>query len=725
MRHRRKRSPHGPSPILRFPAFPALLALLVAAGIARPPALAAQDEGALQLLPLLVTADKRETELQELPAAVSVFTSGMLEDSGADRMAEIARSVPNMVVSSWGFRGNSFVFVRGIGAVNNSPSVGFYVDGEDYLDSRLFDLDLLDIERVEVLRGPQGTLYGRNTMAGVVNIVTRRPDGGFRGKVEATAGDHGLREGKAAFSGTLVPDRLHFGLTGRAGMRDGYSYNEHLGRDVDDRRDFSGRAKLRWTPADDWELVLSADREELDDGVYPMAFRDDVLSRPFRVSLDHEGRDRREQTGVSLTARGATPIGDLFYIVGWRRYHDRVDNDQDFTPYPLLVALEDVDSRALTQEFRLSSPEGSGSLRWLAGLYHYRQRKGHLLDYGMGQLAVDMGLAPMPGTSSESYDLVEEGFAAFGQASWAPTDAWELTAGLRYGHDRSRMALRSDFVPDGFPAMALKRLSAKGSGGVLLPKIQVAYRPSEHVMAYVSAAKGYRAGGFNTSDLPAGYESFRREESWNYELGAKTSWLDGTLYANATLFLIDLRDQQVTQTDPAFTTTYLKNAGRSRSRGAELELNWRSPAGLGVDASLGLMRSEYREFRDPVAGADYGGRRTVLAPDWTASLAVQYRSPEIASFSLFGKPQGLRLFARAEWQAVGPFYWDDANTLREDAYGLLNLRLGLETESLDVVLWAENVLDEGYESVAFPFMGGAAAHPGDPRSVGITLKAKF
>ncbi|MDR1035490.1 MAG: TonB-dependent receptor [Deltaproteobacteria bacterium] len=687
--------------------------------------LLAQADSETEMAPLVVSADKRDTELQELPSAVSVFTAGMLEDSGADRMLQISKRVPNMFVSSWGTRGISYVFMRGIGAVNNSPAVGFYVDGVDYLDSRLFDLDFLDIERVEVLRGPQGTLYGRNTMGGVVNIVTRKPDGEFRGRLEATAGSHGLAEGKAAFSGPLVQDKLFVGFTGRVMQRDGYSYNEFLSRDVDDRRDFSGSVKLRWTPADTWEFVLSADREELDDGVYPMTFRDDLMKYPHTVWMDHEGRDRRDQTGVTFSARGSTPAGDLTYVLGWRRYHDRVDNDQDFRQLPLLVAREDMDSRALTQELRLSSPDGSGPFKWLVGLYHYRQKKRHRLDMEYSALAAAMVPQAMQGTSVERYDLADDGFAAFGQASWSPSEAWELTAGLRYGRDRSRIDFRSDFHPDGNPAMSVKRLRAEYSEGMLLPKFQIAFRPSENVMAYVSATKGYRAGGFNTTNVAQEYESFRPEESWNYELGVKTTWLGGRLYANAALFLIDLKNQQVTQIDPDTTETYLKNAGRSRSTGAELELNYVSPFGLNVEAAFGVLHSEYREFREPTSGADYSGKRTVLAPAWTGSLAVQYRSPEIASFSLFGKPQALKLFARAEWQAVGPFYWDDPNTLREDTYGIVNLRLGLESDSLDVVVWAENVFNERYESVVFPFMGTTAAHPGDPRVVGVTMKMKF
>ena len=245
------------------------------------------------------------------------------------------------------------------------------------------------------------------------------------------------------------------------------------------------------------------------------------------------------------------------------------------------------------------------------------------------------------------------------------------------------------------------------------------------MMTYVSAARGYRGVGFNPGALDRSDLGFEAEYSWTYELGAKTSWWNDRLILNAATFVIDLRDQQVVQLLPT-ADTIIRNAGRSRSVGFEVESELLLAPGLTIEGGLGCIRAEFTRYADDVAGLDYSGNSAPLAPDYSYHAAVQYRRTLAENMHLFGRETPLTFFSRAEIQGVGPFYWDTANELRESAYETVDLRLGLETEHLTLTAWAANLFDRRYASVAFAFPGsepiGEAA---PPRTVGLTLTASF
>lgn len=320
-------------------------------------------EETYKLDPVLVTAEKRTGNAQDVPVSVAAISEQQIKDSDIRSIQGATRQASNLFIVNWRFRGNLYAFIRGIGAVDNGPAIGFYVNDVNYMDSRVFDTNLFDIERIEVLHGPQGTLYGRNSLGGVVNIVTEKPDNEFHYGLEQTVGNENLYETTLYMRAPLIKDRLFFDVSGTSEQMDGYNTNDFLGKKVDRRRGLNGRMQLHWMPTDKLDVTADVDGEKVNDGVFPLTDVDQADKNPHHVFYDYEGRDKHDTLGSSLRVAYDAPWLKMTSITAYRRYSDVTRNDQDFTPYDLITAREDIKDRRFTQEFRLASPEGSGPLR--------------------------------------------------------------------------------------------------------------------------------------------------------------------------------------------------------------------------------------------------------------------------------------------------------------------------------------------------------------------------
>jgi iron complex outermembrane receptor protein len=691
--------------------------------VGKTPAVAAD---AYRLDPVVVTAEKTEQNLQEVPISVTAITAGEIKDSGIKTIQDFSRRVPNLFTANWGMRGNSFVFVRGIGAVNNEPAVGFNVDGVSYMDSRVFDSDLYEIERIEVLRGPQGTLYGKNSLAGVINIITKKPDNEAHFGVEQTLGNYQHFGATAFVRAPIVNDHLFFGVSGSFEKRNGYSENSFLHKDVDHREDYSGRAQLRWTPTDKIDITATVDGEKLHDGVFPLQERHEAQADPHVVSFDYNGMDKREALGGSLRASVDLPWFNVTSITAFRGYDDTTKNDQDFTPFDIMRAREELEDRQFTQELRLSSLKGVAPFKWLAGAYVYHRKRDQLLDLFYGQDAVNWGLTPFTMQNRANADLTTKGAALFGQGTYTLFDKLDVTLGLRYEKEKNEMDYSSRTSTAGIPLPVMDfDHSGSRTDGMFLPKFQVDYRWTDNFMTYAGISRGYRSGSFNTSFMDPSDFSFSPEYSWNYEAGFKSSLFDNRLTINGAIFDIELRDQQVTQVLPN-ANTVIRNAGKSRNYGFELEASALLPKGFQLDAGYGYTKAEYLRYSDRGTGVDYRGNTPPLAPKYTYTIALQHTLPLVPSFKLLGKEDFLNWVNRFEVQGVGNFYWNDANTLKQAPYELLNLRSSLETDNFSAIFWVNNLTNRKFNSVAFQRDPTTdLAEIGTPRTVGVTLRMEF
>lgn len=653
--------------------------------------------GAFQLKPISVTAEKVSSTDQETPVSMTVISGEDLERSAAAGTADVVRQVPNMHMTKAGQHASvAFLSMRGVTPfMEGEQPVGFFIDGVHRTN---IDTEMLDIDRVEVLRGPQSTLYGRNTEAGAVNIVTRDPEPFEEGTVSLGVGNYARRTASAILGGPVGNRDWSYRAAVQVLDTDGFFTRRPDGiRDVDDATDLNARMKLRWKPDDTWDVVATYDGQRYREGSTNIALLSQLRARPRDVYADYIGSNDTDIHGGSLRA---TYDGPSFSVTSLSSYTDETKSttyDVDATPANLLRLRTDVDYARFTQELRFSSPKGASGLRWIGGLYYFDQRSSNNFDMDM----TGMGFA----VQSARTQVDTRNMAAFGQVTWGITDTVDLIGGLRYDHERKDVTSRQYYTPAFVPDY---RTDRRLSFHAWLPKLGVEYRPAPGVMTFASYSEGYKAGGFNNLGTP-GRESFDAEYTRNYEAGVKYTGFDNRLQAKLSLFWIDWTDQQVEQN--ILTVSNISNAGKSVSRGVEVEAAWQATQALVLRAGAGWNDAHFTEYTDD--RGDYSGKRPPNAPAYTYSVAADY------SFDS-------GLYAHADWTGSGHLYYDVANTQKEGHYGLLNLKAGYRFGSYEAAAWIKNALDEVYATRAFDVGGGTyAGIAGDPRTFDVTLTARW
>ena len=678
--------------------------------------------GEHELETMTVTAPgKREENIQEVAASISALSDIQIEDAGIVSIHDMAFQMPNFNIVNNGWRHASTMIIRGIGVVDMlSSAAGFYVDDVSYSAGMAFDTELFDIERIEVLRGPQGTLYGRNTMGGIVNIITKKPGNLWEGKASVGYGGYDSQDYRAAIRGPLVKDKLFFGLSGVKAKRDGFGDNTYLGTEPDDRDGLSGRGIVRWLPTDALDITLSMNAERIRDGIPPMAPIEKVRSDPGKVTYDYDGYNNMDSNGQSLRVVYDTPWFKLTSITARRDFDYDSDGDSDFSPANMVVYNCKFYQDQWTQELRLQSLEDSGAMKWLVGAYYLKED----LDSDiLGKFPEGYPAWGLPPFKDQQLNFMDtEGYAFFGQATYTLFEKLGLTAGLRYDRDKKEIDWRQSYDQDlSMWGMIPSTLKADDEWDEWSPKVAIDYRWTPSLMSYISAAKGYRSGGFNYMTKDPAYISYDPEYSWNYELGLKSSWLDNRLMLNLAAFYIDWQDQQI-RVSHSLAEQIFKNAGESHSQGFEVEMVARPVRGLELTAGVGYTDAKFDDYKDPIydpmTGLKIGeeihdDNRIPYVPKYTCNVAAQYRHAS-------------GVFGRIEMQRFDDFYHDAGNTQKEDAYQLVNARLGYEWEHFDIYLWAKNVFDEEYVTYMADMGGGDwYGFPSDPRTFGVMLTGRF
>lgn len=697
----------------------AMLICLLFAG----PAASAQDKPVEQaqapevvtLATIKVTAEKRDASAQETAVSITTISENTVEDAQLWSTEDLVRLVPNLhMVKTGNHSLAGFLAIRGITSwMGGEPTVGFYIDDVYYSN---YDTELLDVERIEVLKGPQGTLYGRNTEAGVVNVVSAQPaKEKWEGMASASLANYNTQMYRAHVTGPVLDDKLFIRMAAKQTVSDGYFKNTYLDDDkADDLDDFSARLTALWTPSDAWDIEFSSELMRFRDGNASFAPLARLHENPNDVSVDYNGYADYDATTqrVRLKYRGSS--FNATAITAYRKEENKDKNDLDFSSMDLMRLATDTENDMFSQEIRFSSPDDGRALQWLTGAFFFNEKRNQ--DVGM---ETRMHTMLPPFTYMISSDVDVNGYALFGQCSYRFFDALRFTLGLRYDHEDKEFNSKQYYSPDlSAYGMTPTHEAADASWNELLPKFSVDYTFRKGLMAYASVAKGYKSGGFN-SLAPASYKSYDPEYTTNYEVGLKSSWTDDRLVINLALFHIDWTDQQIEQ--QAYPQAITKNAGESTSQGLEIEMAAKPMRGLELSAGFGYVQASFDDYTDDILdGAtgqkigqvDYAGNDIPNVPEYTFNLAAQYNSPR-------------GLFARVSLYGVGPFYWDAANTQKEDAYETVDAKLGWEWERLRLYLWGKNLFDKDYVTRAFELEGVWYGRAGDPATYGITLEGRF
>jgi iron complex outermembrane receptor protein len=658
-----------------------------------------------------ITADKRTTEVQKTPIAVTVFTNQQLEDAGVKTIGDVFRMAPN-ITSFKALGEGSFMSFRGaitsLGT-KTSPLV-MYLDGVPVDTYFNLDASLIDIERIEILRGGQGTMYGKNALGGVINIISKKPTNEYRGKIR-TFGESNRSYGvSATVSGPIVEDRFFFGLAAQHDYQAGWLKN----RDNDRNYERTERVKgvLRLTPNDRAELNLHLNYTAGRDGFYPVHYGPDANMLTTMSSDDYQKDDT---FNAALQARFDFDKATLESTTTYRneRLNYRI-NYHDLYPVPINATYglaEKKDEREeITQELRLRSPDGNSGFQWLIGLYgSYTNAKNpvfsHTIDYfGFNYISNNP-------TKERTTD-----FAPFGQIILPLTESLKFTAGLRWQYtERDFKITMHDnlFYPTHSP-------SAKDTDrwSDFMPRFALNYEITDDHMVYASASKSFIPGGFNWASLDSRSLKYDKQTAWTYEAGVKTSWLDKRLTANLTFFYNDFTDMQVMHWEGPNITDYIAlNVPKAHSYGAELELSAILTQGLTADLTAGITEAKYDRYIKTNVDAfgtltevDLSGKNIQHTPEFTGNVALTYRHP-------------IGLFARGQVNYIGKMYWDDDNEHSRKDVVTVDARVGYEGESFDVYIYGRNIFGERYQLNYMPITNvGMVA---EPQVFGLELTYKF
>ena len=688
-----------------------------------PTATVQSDNGRLRLnisplttndIRVLVTAEKRPEDPQNVPISLTVLSLEDLENAQVNSLRDVAANTPNFSTTTGG-RAFNFYSIRGLSNSNVlvRDTVSFYIDDVPYDNvHQFFPGELFDLERVEVLRGPQSTLYGRNSEGGVVNIISRPPSEDLEFQTSALYGNFNQRQVQLSLSDSLIPSKLRFRIAGSYDARDGFTKNTFLNNDVDDQSSLAGRLNLLWTPSDAWSVSLNTTGSRDADGanVYVPINQDN----PFEVARNTNGSLDLSNNTQSLRVAYNGP-GLRFTSITARNYTDYgYIDDGDGTIQDLGLSVNELLQTIWSQEFRLQSPENAKQFRWLVGAYY--QHRDFTIEEGTEYTPEGASVFQLPiaGTDNLVSDYEQSTYAAFAQVDFLPIEPLTLTAGLRYENWRDELSRNEVFAaidgtetPFGLPPLN----GSEVDGDAWLPRLAISYRFNPNLLAYGSIARGYRPGTQNYRADDERTLAISPEESWNYEIGLKTSWLDNRLTINLAAFYNNLTNYQVLLPGPDTLFRDIANA-QARVLGAELEVRATPLDGFDIIAGFGYADARFTDYTNPFTNENFDGNRLLFAPEYTYNLALQYRS------------RG-GFFGRLELQGLGTVFFDEANDVQETPFTLVNVRVGYEFETIGIYLFANNLFDKEYVTIAFPSGSDILAGYGDRRTFGVQVQARF
>lgn len=741
---------------------------------------------------IVVTARRRDERAQDVPIALTVVNEELLDRTGAYNVGQVTQLAPSVQLLTSNPR-NTAITIRGLGAsyglANDGleQGVGIYVDQVYYGRPATATLDFVDLDRIEILRGPQGTLFGKNTTAGALNITTRDPSFTPEGQAELSFGDYGFLQAKASVSGPIVDDKVAGRFSVVSTRRDGVLDNVTTGTKQNSQDSISLRGQLLFQPTDQLRVRLFADYADLTPEcctqVYVTAGQTlKPAAQQFAALATGRGYapastnpyDRLADVDSDIQAdqihRGVSAIVDydfgwatLTSVSAWRAWDWGPKNDRDYTALDIVRQSANPSWQdQWSQELRLSS-NGNNRIDWTAGLYAFHQA---VETHGVTEYGADATywlLSPsLPNALLDGYTVYNDSrietdsYAVFGQLTWDITDRLHLTPGLRYTYEDKAgayTATTTGGLATADATLISRRLgvarpqayAADLSDDDLSGQLSLSYDVRTDVLAYGSAARGYKSAGINMAgipNLPNGQPSLanavvKPEVVTTYELGLKTQGFDRRATANLAAYRTDVEDYQANVVDsgPGALRGYLANAEKVVIQGIELDAVARPNQNLDLYANVAWTDAKYDSFANgpcplerigtSTVACDLSGKDLPGVSPWAASAGGEVHG----NGGFLGLPGQFYGGADASFRST---YNSDASVSRYteiEGYTILNLRAGFRADNgWEASLWVKNALDEDYlqfVSVQSGNSGLVIGNPGDPRTVGITLRARY
>jgi iron complex outermembrane receptor protein len=711
--------------------------------------LALAQEGSV-MEEVVVTARKRDEAFRDVPVTVNVFTAQTIEDAGIQRPADYIAMVPNMSVVETQNAGNAFIVIRGITQARNSePSVAVLIDGVAQTNPAQFNQELYDIRQIEVLKGPQGGLYGRNAIGGAILITTAAPTDAFEGSVKLGVGNEESYRAQGDISGPLS-ETLKYRASLSYYETDGFLENDFLNEKVDPVEDLSGRLRLLWEPSDTFSADLRFSADQLETRalyfVIPRADESNIFSivsdandTTTPITLDNPGVNERDLWNAALKLDFDMGGGTLTAISSYDDTEEILTGDGfDFRPAPQsfffnflplvggpavdLNQSQWLDVQAYSQEIRYTSST-EGRVRWIAGAYYVHTDRfistGNMVDTGAGVFPVYKTPSTNPANPSFTFladEQDQDAWSVFGDVVIEVTDKFEIDAAIRYDEDKRENTTRTPpgFLPD--PSAFTGEVRTE-TWSEPQPKLTLRYKPAENMTLYGGYSRGFRSGGFNQTGVGAVADAngifgvndlFEAEIADTYEIGFKGQFMEDRVNFGLTLFQTETENSYFFVFLAANSTQNLGNLDADYE-GGEIEVNARLTDRFDFYLAYGYTDSEITRMEDP----SVVGNEAPLVSRHTANAGLQYRQP---------LGDALDLTFRVDANQVGETWWEPYNVTSRDTIDLVDARISLGGDKWTATAWGRNLNDEEYNT---EFSPGGFLFKALPRRYGVEFLYKF
>lgn len=748
---------------------------------------------------ILVTARRRAERAQEVPIALSVVSGSTIERTGALNLVQIANLTPSLTIRNNNAR-NTFVNIRGLGSNSDQNDgleigVGFYIDDVYYGRIGASQFDLIDIERLEVLRGPQGTLFGKNTTAGAINITTQAPQFETQFRGEASYGENGYHQVRGSLTGPLLGDSVAYRVTVSDTHRDGWLTNLYNGKKINDFDNFSIRGQLLINASDNVAIRLSGDYAkqtsysrassivgQFNKYANGAAINNTWLQRaaragytprfdindPFAREVDVEGAIQANMEGYGLSGKLDWDLGNavLTSVTAYRWWDWYPNNDVDNTPLTVMTLSGTTNrQRQFSQELRLAST-GERKLDYVVGVYYFWQVVNALGHYAAGKdyalwnnPTANQTLANYAFTGFRSDSIIEprtKSYAAFGQLTWHATDAFNVTAGLRFTHER-KTGLFDQYTSAGNDLSLLSaadRIAAQKLRDAVYPQVRyttglknsaltgqitLSYKVAPDVLTYATYSRGSKSGGLSLGNLPAGVSPVVKPETVDsWEVGFKSQFWDRKVTLNAAAYWTEVKNYQAAITEQIGATSsfvrYISNIPGVRSRGVEVDLTVAPSRYVRLTAGAAYNDAVYKDYtnaqsapedRNAKPTQDLSGVQLANAPKFVWNVGLDLAQP----VNILGSG-GDEVYTRLDYthRSSNDTSASNSRYTKIPGYGVANARIGIRLNDgkFDLSVWANNLFDKKYfYSLDAATTGLISGGIGDPRTIGATLRTQF
>ena len=733
---------------------------------------------------VVVIASPKETgKLRELPNAVSLISQKDMQANQITTLKNVSALVPNFFMPDYGSKITSAVYIRGIGSRINTPAVGLYVDNIPYIDKSAFDFNFYDIERIDILRGPQGTLYGRNTMGGLIKVHTRSPFSYQGTDVKLSYGSKSNYRSASLTHYHRWNEHFAFSAGGYYEGSDGFFRNAYNGKKIDNMEAGGGRIRAIWLPSDNLKLDFTIGYDYSDEGGYPYYYtgalnksKEEYKAHIGKISYNRDCGYRRGlfNTGLNIEYQGNSFIMNA--VTGYQNLTDRMYLDQDFLPVDIYNIEQKQRINTLSEEITFKSKKNQ---RWIwvtgaSGFYQWLhtdapvtfQSEGiqwleNNINKGMASSGMPINLKilsetmPVPGI----FDTPVLGAAIFHQSTFNHLlfENLSATVGLRLDYEKNKIDYNSSVAMNiqmymaGKPMEKPMEQAAEFIGKLdddhvqLLPKFALKYDFNKQNNIYATVSRGFRSGGYNiqmfsellqsalkqrpgagsavSDDEIKNLVTYKPEYSWNYEIGSHLSLFGGKLKTDLAAFYMDTRDQQIAKFVESGLGRMMVNAGSSESYGAEVSLTASVNRNLSLNGSYGYTHSTFKKYDAGKSSSDenidYSGHYVPFVPRHTMNAGVNY------SFFFNENNWAQSLTVGLNYTGAGKIYWTEKNDVSQSFYGTLNGRISLQAKALQIDFWGRNLTNKDYTTFYFESMARGFEQRSKPLQFGVDVRYHF